>query len=251
MFKLLPYVVALAVLVLADVRAADAPDLPSDSLSAEQILDRSAAAYRNLRTYEDTGTVVTRVDGNPAPLKALAFQTLFSQPGWLRFAYHDTGPGGLQTHHVLLIENGRATVRSSLTGEEASTKDAVSAVAEATGISDSAAYTLPAVLLPDVAWKVETWLSAPNANRVDDGVEQGIRCYRIQRRTSIDSNREPSAADTHNVAETMYWIAMGSALLLRVDRQVDMDGRKVAIVTRYIAKADSPVSASSFNLDWY
>jgi len=251
MLKLLPYVVALAVLVLAYVRAADAPALPSDNLSAEQILDRSAAAYRNLRSYEDTGTVVTSVDGNPAPLKALAFQTLFSQPGWLRFAYHDTGPGGLQTHHVLLIENGRATVRSSLTGEEASTKDAVNAVAEATGVSDDAAYTLPAVLLPSVAWKGGTWLSATGAYRVDDGVEQGIRCYRIRRLTSIDSPREPSAADARNVAETIYWIAMGSALLLRMDRQVDMDGRNVAIVTRYIPGAGSPITASTFNLDWY
>ena len=249
--KSLPYLVVVAALFPIAACAADAPVPPPDTLSASEILDRSAATYRSLRSYADEGTVVTSVEGSPSPLKSLEFQTRFAQGGRLRFAYHDVAYGGMTTRYALLIENGRATVKSSLSGEDGNTKDAVDAVAEVTGVSDGAAYTIPAVLLPAVAWKRETWLSAPKAQRIDDGIERGIHCYRVERRSPIDSHRALSAVDAAYGVVTVYWIAMDSALLLRTDRDVHLDGRRLNIETQYTPAANTEIQAGAFGLAWY
>jgi hypothetical protein len=225
--------------------------LATDTLSAQQILDRSAAVYRGLLSYEDEGTVVTTIDSNRVPLKSLAFQTRFTRAGQLRFAYHDTASSGMKTRYAVSIENGRAMVRSSLSGEDGSKKDAATAVAEVTGISDSAAYTIPAALMPAVAWKRQTWLSIPNARRVDDGIERGVRCYRVQHRSRLDSPSQSMGSETSEFVVTTYWVAIDSALLLRVDQEGETGGHRFTAMTQYIPKANPTIEARAFGLDWY
>jgi hypothetical protein len=157
----------------------------------------------------------------------------------------------MTTRYALLIENGRATVKSSLLGEDGNTKDAVDAVAAVTGVSDGTVYTIPAVLLPAVAWKRETWLSAPNAYRIADGVEHGIRCYRVQRRISTTLQDDRSTGDAPNIVVATYWVAMDSALLLRMDRTAIVDGRRFNIETQYIPMANPVLEDGTFRLSWH
>src|SRR5581483_3621770 len=122
-------------------------------MTAEDILTTAEAAYARCRTYADTGcvrTVFLEPDGRTDFVSTTPFETAFVRPDRFRFEF--------STHHPKTTEFSRYIIAAS--GPEVQAwwdirpgverpESLAMALAGATGVSGSAAHTVPSLLMPD------------------------------------------------------------------------------------------------------
>jgi hypothetical protein len=175
----------------------------------------------------------------------LHFTTAYVRPSAFRFEYSSAGSVFKRGDEYVVWMNGQ-NIKTwwSIQADVRSARRIDQAIAGATGVSGGTAYTIPALLIKEAAWKGRTWASTDGAYRIADGIEQGIDCFRIQRTRTVpgvEPNRSVKVKET-------YWVAKSSALLLKIDEESDFGTFLASSVTRYrpVINESIPGSALEF-----
>ena len=164
---------ALSTLCLAAERSDPTP-------SAAEVLRNVVATYQSLTSYRDQGVSITRRAGETGDAeRRLEFETLFTRPGKLRFAWDEETryrPG--KTHSVIWSDGTSAWSSFAHTGNTPEREKSLAlAVCGATGLSVGAAHVIPRLLTTEI-----------NGVRIDDledysvaGEESidGVECVRL------------------------------------------------------------------------
>jgi outer membrane lipoprotein-sorting protein len=169
--------------VLAAVVIAVGADGPKPAdLTAQDVLDRMAAAYAGCKSYIDSGDVTTVFDvpgGKQTEVKP--FTTAFVRPDQFRFEF--TMKGGGPARHFVVWRKGKDLqiwwdLNLGDDQRKAFRKSLNSALAGA-GFSDGSSDTIPTLLLPkEVEGRRLTDLK--EAKRIKDDKIDKVECFRIE-----------------------------------------------------------------------
>jgi outer membrane lipoprotein-sorting protein len=163
------------------------------------ILDRMALAYRECRSYRDTGLVTTTFTSQDRHwTEETEFHTAFVRPDRFRFEMSDRGK-----RYIIWRRGAEVRTWWDLEGKHSREESLDAAIAGATGVSRRSAHTIPALLMSDLSGTTVTDLAEPV--RLPDGVTQAADCFRIRGRISDN-------------AETI-WIDKGSHLIRRIEEE--------------------------------
>lgn len=214
--------------------AQDSPARTDDAtLTPETILLSMARVYRTCRSYRDSGEVrgVLRVEGGRAG-SSRPFETAFVRPDRFRFEFTDSGLGERSSTYVVWTE--AAEVRGwwdAQPGVRAmeSLKEALGA---ASGISGGSSTRVPALLLPR---QVAEGPPLVTADRLDDGDDRGVACFRIKGRPRAVPYTVTSGSRVLTVQDesVTLWIARGTYLLRKVEERKDYGTYTQDTVTTY------------------
>jgi hypothetical protein len=124
----------------------------TDSLTAQQILDKMATAYATCKSYHDSGVVTndfgphTAGDHYPRHVVVKPFRTAFVRPDQFRFEYDDPTPD-----KAYIVWANADEVRTWWYIKPGVKKPSSlgNGLAGATGVSSGSAHTIPVLLLPD------------------------------------------------------------------------------------------------------
>jgi outer membrane lipoprotein-sorting protein len=154
----------------------------TDSLSAQQILDKAASTYATCKSYRDSGVVTNdfgphnATDRYPRHVDVKPFRTAFVRPDQFRFEYDDLTPD----KPYIVWAKGRDVrkwwhIKPGV--EKLSSLD--DGLAGATGVSSGSAHTIPVLLLPDRLSGAK--LSAmTDLTRLPDETLDGTPCFKLQ-----------------------------------------------------------------------
>lgn len=200
-------------------------------LNGEDIVKAASVAYTRCRTYVDAGSVQTlirRADGETDRFTSCRFKTAFVRPDRFRFEFSIQLPNRTEWNRCLIVMKG-AEVLSCWDwrpGVERPESLAM-AIAGATGVSESAAWQIPALLMPDRV-SSRPMVEWGELTRLEDAVLDGVTCFRVERREVINSEvayrlRE-IASRSHWTSPPHYdpitdvlWFDSGSLLIKQVD----------------------------------
>ena len=225
--------------LVAVAPAQDAPARPDDAaLTPETILLSMARVYRNCRSYRDKGEVrgVLRVEGGRAG-SSRPFSTAFVRPDRFRFEFTDSGLGERTSTYVVWTEG--AEVRGWWDAQPGvrAMESLKEALGTASGISGGSSTRVPALLLPR---QVGEGPPLATADRLDDGNDRGVACYRIKGRPRAVPYTVTVGSRVLTVQEetVTLWIARDTFLLRRVEERTDYSNYTSETVTTYDPEID-------------
>ncbi len=229
------FLVALAVAAPAQ----DVPARPDDAaLTPETILLSMARVYRTCRSYRDSGEVrgVVRVEDGRAGSRR-PFSTAFVRPDRFRFRFTDSGLGERTSSYVVWTEGAEVRAWWDAQPGVRAMESLKEALGTASGISGGSSTRVPALLLPR---QVGEGPPLATADRLDDGVDREVACFRIKGRpravpyTATTGGRVLTVQD-----ETVtLWIARGTFLLRKVEEWKDYGSYTQETVTTYEPEID-------------
>lgn len=155
----------------------------ADALTSGQVIQRCEKAYGALQTYQVTVNVTTTstiMKGNPHVSQTSA-RIMFARPNKIRAA--GVTMFGSQFAYV---SNGAATYQKFV-GAWEKAKSPEMAIAGATGLSQDAATTIPALLL-HTRWGYPFSKATQFRPGVRQASEQGHACYRVTATTPTGSD---------------------------------------------------------------
>ncbi len=220
---------AAAIALLGQTLAtADEPKL--DDPSPRQILDRTAKAYVDCKSYRDSGVVTTVSvrDNGKRTVEIMPFTTAFVRPEVFRFEVEDNN------RRYLISANGRNVqtwwdVRPGIQHP----KSLQQAVARATGISGTVAHRIPTMLMPG---KFKGWGDIPkDAKRIKDSKLENVECFRLEGKY-VDN-------------PITLWIDRKSYLVRRIDQQKKFDGFRTEVTTTYDPTVDGKITHKMLKFD--
>src|SRR5208283_2152996 len=172
--------------------------------------------------------------------------TAFVRPGRFRFEFREQGRSGAENQYVIWQDHAEVKAWWSVTPAVRPEMNLAAAVAGATGVSGGTAYTIPSVLVKEAAWKGSTWTDPAGTYRIQDAVEAGRACYRIQRLTSAKAE----VLEGHTVPATQgkltYWLAKDDLTLLRLDDESDFGSFYSAAIAKYTPRINPDLPDSAF-----
>jgi hypothetical protein len=130
-----------------------AADQNDPTPSATQVLRNVVATYQSLTSYRDRGvSITTSANGTEVPERRLEFETLFTRPGKLRFAWdEETSHWPGNTHYVIWSDGTSAWSSFAHTDNTPERQESLAlAVCSATGISAGAAHVIPKLLMTEI-----------------------------------------------------------------------------------------------------
>lgn len=230
--------------------------------SAAEILQKTAETYKNCKSYQDTGNVVTVFhQAKKTRSSERPFSTAFVRPGRFRFEYKDSFDG-IKWYRHIICANGNDVQRwwDIRPGLERPASLAM-ALAGATGVSGGSAHTIPTLLMPDEITGLRlTDLS--ELKRLDDGRVAKADCYRIQGQLVIPENpaeRERHRREIQKIigrpaesaknGPTIVWIEKKSLLVRRIDQQTQFDSFRTESTTTYDPFINEPVPERKLEFD--
>lgn len=215
--------------------------IPSTPRPAE-ILLRAAERYRDCRSYQDEGLVLTRFERTDHPQETRkAFQTAFARSGRFRFEFSEAGLMGTESRYIVWMHGQEVKSWWTLGKGPESEPDLARAIAGATGVSSGSAYTIPSVLMKEAAWKGGTWTDSSGVYRISDGTLGPDVCFRIQRLTSTPPGTTGELPTPATKGKRTYWIRQADHLLLRIDGETDFGSFFTRETTTYSPILDRPV----------
>ncbi len=231
---------------VAQVLQAD-ETIPSTPKAAE-ILLRAAERYRDCRSYQDEGLVLTRFERTDHPQETRkAFKTAFARPGRFRFEFSEAGLMGTETRYIVWMHGQDVKSWWTLGKGPEPVHDLARAIAGATGVSGSSAYTIPSVLMKEAAWKGGVWTDPAGAYRISDGTLGPDVCFRIQRLISTPAGNNEVLPIPATKGKRTYWIRQADHLLLRIDGETDFGSFFTRVTTTYSPILDRPVPESALS----
>jgi hypothetical protein len=232
-----------------------------DPMTAEQILDRVAGVYAGCRSYRDSGCARSRflgLPGLPEFETDKPFRTAFVRPDRFRFEFSD--PGGTEPYRYIVHAAGDVfqTWWDVRPGVERKSSLGL-AVAGAAGVSDGAAHTVPALLMPEPVGGLRL-TGLLELARLDDGDLTGAECYRLRGRppgpagaqaaASQQLFREMTGIDPPAEFEPMVlWIDQRTLLLRRVEGRHRLPFGESVQVTTYEPEVDVRISDEELSFD--
>jgi hypothetical protein len=236
----------LGAFLLALAVAAPAQDVaarPDDAtLTPESIVLSMARVYRTCRSYRDSGEVrgVVRVEGGRAG-SSRPFATAFVRPDRFRFRFTDSGLGERTSSYVVWIEpeGVRAwwDAQPGIRGVE-SLKEALGT---ASGISGGSSTRVPSLLLPR---QVGEGPPLATADRIDDGTDRGVACFRIKGRPRAVPYTVTTGGHVLTVQDetVTLWIERSTFLLRKVEERKDYGSYTSETVTTYDPEIDVEIA---------
>lgn len=144
------------------------------TMTPQEILQKMAARYVSLKSYQDTGEV-------HGELVTTTFKTYFSRPSFFRFDWNDHHPFRLlryvKYHHVIWSDGKEAFTYWDSPYRVRKAESLGSAVAGATGVSQGSAHTLIRLLTDEVTGF--SLIQLTNLSLVGEEKFERTDCYRI------------------------------------------------------------------------
>ena len=154
----------------------------TDSLSAQQILDRMATTYATCKSYRDSGVVTNDFGPHsagehfPPHIDIKPFRTAFVRPDQFRFEYDNPTP---DKPYIVWAKGGEVRTWWYIKPGVEKLPSLDLGVAGATGVSGGSAHTIPMLLLPDRLTGAK--LSAMiDLTRLPDESLDGTPCFKLQ-----------------------------------------------------------------------
>jgi len=216
------------------------PVLKSDTLTAKSIIMQMANTYKNCKSYLDSGTVKTTFFMKKGPyIDKISFTTAFMRPGQFRFAYSSRSPKPKAKieHHIILVKNKEILVWNSAKPgieKETSLSDAI---ADITGKSGGASQTVP-VLIGASAVGGRSLADLHQAKRIEDSIQDGVMCYRIQ------GKRMPSSTSF-----VTLWISKKTFLIHRIESSQKFTDFRTETVKTYKPQINVVIYKSELELN--
>jgi len=181
----------------------------AEEFDAQEILRRTAAAYRLFETYQDKGYVYSiHNPGRPDEKHStLAFKTTFQRPDLFRFEWREKDIKGAERCSVIWSDGQSA--HSNCFGQnavDADDCDLRSIVQKATGPSHGTAHAIAALLMEDVGGVKLT--GRRPIEFVDCEMQNDEECYRLHH------------SDEHEID---LWISAKRSVVLKIFEQYDVD----------------------------
>lgn len=203
------------------------------SLTASMILHRVATVYATARTYQDTG-VVKPTGGTTIFLSDEPFSTAYRAPDRFRFEFVSMHPAMISPPDLpwIVYRNGTDVEQRAFSKVSAASSLDV-AVARATGVSSSAAHTIPALLMPHIVSGRKLTDDA-GARLLPEAPCDGHTCYRIEETHSRTGLSE------------IIWIDRTSFLVRRIDSHLPLPNHLTSdFSTLYHPAINKPVADSA------
>jgi hypothetical protein len=193
-------------------------DAPTSNVAAQQIIDRSIAVYANCNSYVDEGEVKTifyQSNGSRTVIKP--FTTAFVRPSDFRFEYQELRNQAVWSRYIIWQDaEGVKTWWSIRPGVESPASLAM-ALAAATGVSSSASFTIPTLLMPET--RIGNQLKSLTALKLlSDQEINGRPAYQIQGAVT----KNPSHIDVVDARNgpVTFWLDKESLLIVKIFRTV-------------------------------
>jgi hypothetical protein len=217
-------------------------------LAATEILERVAAVYAALQTYQDKGLVQTAVR---TPKRSFIAETPFTT------AYHRAGnqfrfeffvppptpmphPMAVGTRQWIIFRSGNQIDEWSFLHIPIDTPLTLRlAVARASGVSSGSAHKIPALLMPEEIGGRTLTANADQAVRIDDASLSTGDCYRVQR---VPQRRVGAVRQT-------LWIEKNTLLIRRVDDHREQEGLVMEGITTYEPVIDVPIPQGALDFN--
>ena len=220
-------------------------DRETELREGRRIIEEAVAAYRNCRTYQDEGSVVTvwnTIEGRQTIRKS--FQTAFVRPGQFRF---ETRDGGESRPYIICKKLNVVRTWERYQPADAHEPSLGVALDTAIGASSGSANKIPALLLPNEEFLV----SLLGQHRFFGRAWTGLRNVRY-------TEQEKSRGVLYNILEAEryegepvhIWIDSKTKLVCKVVEEMNIlpQGR-VIITTIYKPKINADIPAADFELN--
>ena len=202
-----------------------AQETKPSAVTVRQVLNRMATAYKECKSYCDSGVVKTefftkkegRSHGEEKP-----FKTAFIRPDRFRFEYSaHAGPANMGPIRRYIVWRNAEQVKSywDVQPKREGQKSLGLALAGATGVSGGSAHTIPALLMPDeVGGRKLTDMT--EIERLEDAKLGDVNCFQIQGK--------------FGGRDEVVWIDQSSFLVRRIDSKDTLGGDlRVETTTTY------------------
>jgi outer membrane lipoprotein-sorting protein len=207
----------------------------TDSLTAQQILDKVAATYATCKSYRDSGVVTNDFgphsagDNFPRHVDVKPFRTAFIRPDHFRFEYDDGTP---EKPYIVWAKGSDVRtwwhVRPGV--ETPSSLDL--GIAGATGVSSGSAHTIPTLLLPDRITGARLSAMADLTRLPDEGLD-ATPCFKLQGKYGF--GKQP----------TTLWLEKATYLIRRIAQDTGLN--KSTTVYQPEVNKDIPAKELEFN----
>ena len=221
----------------------------STSPSSIEVLGKVAETYKGMTSYQDEGISFTEFKRSGADhTMERHFITTFSRPGQFKFEFtQPAASGGGIDRYVVWMNNKEVKSWWTIGSKVEAHESLGNAIAGATGVSGGTAYTIPSILLKEAAWKNETWISPSGSYRIDDGIERGIDCFRVQRLTSSKARVVHDIEMPSSKGKVTYWVSKTDYLLLRVEEETDFGSFSTIAKVQYFPIINTAIPDAAFN----
>jgi hypothetical protein len=186
--------------------------------SVTDILARAAKKYADVMSYQDKGTITNFVQADYIRGSKKEFHTQFDkQSDRFRFEFWELNVLGFREGSYVIWKN-KDQVKTwwGLLKRLETNQHFGSAIAGATGISNATAYSIPSVLMPEIAWKGYGWATNLNAYRISDIKENKVDYFRVQTLTHREGSGTGKDAQPASTSKETFWIRKDSYLLTRI-----------------------------------
>ncbi len=219
----------LLVILLSACAIQSEPD--TDSLTAQEILERMATQYAQARTYRDDGTLSMTISGPEQIFRSnQRFSTAFIRPDQFRFEYLDL-PGRLvQEPRVgyIIWRSGEDLGRYfHARPEERALSSLMEGIAGGTGVSGGTAARIPVMLMPGEL-RGRSLARLADADRSTDSVVREQATYVVSGKLGVFDMR--------------LWIRKSDFLILRVEQlSRRQDNTETITVIHYMPTLNSDI----------
>ncbi|MBC3878422.1 hypothetical protein H8K38_11415 [Undibacterium sp. FT79W] len=221
----------------------------STTPSSLEVLGKVAGTYKGMNSYQDKGVSFTEFKSSGTNYTIERhFTTTFSRPDQFRFEFTQPAAGGIGTDsYVVWMKNKEVKSWWTIGSKVEAHESLGHAISGATGVSGGTAYTIPSILLNEAAWKNETWVSTSDSYRIDDGIERGIDCFRVQRLTSTKANVVHGIEIPSSKGKVTYWVSKTDYLLLRIDEETNFGSFSTFSKVQYFPIFNTVIPDEAFN----
>ena len=231
--------------VLALATAAPAQESPAQgddaTLAPETILLRMARAYRTIRSYRDSGEVSTTLltdggrAGNDRP-----FKTAFMRPDRFRFQFTDPGLGERSSAYIVWTDGDRGAL---LVGRTTGCPQSRNVAGRARGGCGALRRLLDPHPRPAAARTIGQGPSIIAAERIQDGSDRGVTCFRIRGKSQKTPYTLTMGAQTLTVQDESItlWIDRATLLLRKVEDKKTLATYNSESITTYTPEIDIEV----------
>jgi outer membrane lipoprotein-sorting protein len=146
----------------------------TDSLTAQQILDKMASTYATCKSYRDSGAVTNFF--SPQHIDVRPFRTAFVRPNEFRFEYDDPDP---EKPYIVWAKGDEVRTWWYVKPGVQNPSSLELGIAGATGVSGGSAHTIPNLLLPDQIGG-RSIASLTDLTRLPDDAVDDTPCFKLQ-----------------------------------------------------------------------
>ncbi|MCH2209065.1 MAG: hypothetical protein MK132_24820 [Lentisphaerales bacterium] len=178
-----------------------------DDLTATNILQKSKEAYESLKYYQSSGVVSAHVNGSTIPTE---FVVKLIPPYSYQIMWRLKVPGVSQFKQTGAVWNsdGDAYLYMSMINSYSKLETDYMALSAATGISNGAAFTIPALALDTFSSQPSPFSQLINPKLVKKESVFGEECYLV-------------SGSTQSSKEVSYWFSVESFLLRKIRRSYE------------------------------